>query len=267
MGGSSPFEAPGNVFTYSRTLRHLSHHFANRQAIDDPAAIPGSENDGSMSMQRVSGLLIVAALATSGCGRRYTEIEVRDPGRVGVGVWNEQGSSMALLPDGAQRVVRLPVPGVVAMRRGREVAIAWNDELPVTLIDERGVLPRTPPGPGIEIREQRLWAFYNVTPKRVYPQKVQPGDSVPIVLTTEMTNVIDAREVREVRHWPAYVCLPPGVLFTVLGTALLASDKTGAKVGGGVFLAGAIPLVIFSVLNLTSSNEVKPLAIPGGPAP
>jgi hypothetical protein len=209
---------------------------------------------------------LATALATSGCSKRYTEIEVRDPGRVGVGVWNERGSAIMLPPDGSQRVVRLPVPGVVAMR-GHEVAIGWGGEAPVTLIDERGVLPRTPPGPGIEIRERRLWAFYNVTPKQVYPQTVQPDDSVPIVLTTEMTNVVDAREVREVRHWPAYVLLPAGILFAVLGTVLLSSHDKGSKVGGGVYLAGSVPLLVFGVLNLTSSNEVKPLAIPGGPPP
>lgn len=201
----------------------------------------------------------------SGCSKRYAEIEVRDPGRVGVGVWSTQDAATALPPDGSQRVVRLPVPGVVAMRRGREVAVAWDDRPPVILIDERGILPRTPPGPGIEIRGHTLWAAYNVTPKRVLPQRVQSDDSVPVLLTTDLANVVDAREVREVRHWPAYVLLPPGILFTVLGTALLASRDTGEKIGGGALLFGGIPLVIFAVLNLTSSNEVKPLEIPGAP--
>jgi hypothetical protein len=226
-----------------------------------------SEDGDAMSMQVMSGLAIAVALMGSACSKRYVEIEVRDPGRVGVGVWSERGGVTVLPPDGSQRAVPLPVPGVVAMRRGREIALGWNDRPPVTLVDERGVLPRTPPGSGIEIRGHTLWAAYNVTPTRVYPQRVQPSDSAPILLTTEMTNVIDAREVREVRHWPAYVCLPPGILFTVLGTALLSSRETGAKVGGGVFLAGAIPLVVFSILNLTSTNEVKPLAFPGAPAP
>jgi hypothetical protein len=211
--------------------------------------------------------LVLALVASSGCSKRYTEIEVRDPGRVGVGLWSTTGAVTALPADGSQRVVRLPVPGVVAMRRGREIAVAWEGATPVTLVDERGILPRTPPGPGIEIRGQTLWAAYNVTPKRVLPQRIQSDDSVPVLLTTDMTNVIDAREIREVRHWPAYVCLPPGVLLTVLGTALLASRDTGEKVGGGVLLAGAIPLVVYGVLNLTSSNEIKPLNIPDGAPP
>jgi hypothetical protein len=220
-----------------------------------------------MSVHRSATLALALALMSSGCSKRYTEIEVRDPGRVGVGLWTSRGATTVLPGDGSQRAVPLPVPGVIAARRGREVAIAWEDRAPVVLIDERGILPRMPPGPGIEIRGHTLWAAYNVTPTRILPQRIQPDDSVPILLTTDMTNVIDAREVREVRHWPAYVLLPPGILFTVLGTALLSSRDTGAKVGGGVFLAGAIPLLVFSVLNLTSSNEIKPLDIPAGAAP
>ena len=220
-----------------------------------------------MSKGAAPVLVIAVALTSGGCSKRYVEIEVRDPGRVGVGTWSERGGTTALPPDGSQRVVPLPVPGVVAMRRGREVALSWEERPPVILVDERGILPRIPPSPGIEIRGHTLWAAYNVTPKRVLPQRVQTDDSVPVLLTTDMANVIDAREVREVRHWPAYVCLPPKILFTVLGTVLLASRDTGAKVGGGVFLAGAVPLVVFSVLNLTSSNEMKPLDIPAGPAP
>jgi hypothetical protein len=220
-----------------------------------------------MKIEAIAGLAIVASLMSSGCSKRYTEIEVRDPGRVGVGLWGERGAVTVLPPDGSQRTVALPVPGVMASRRGREVAVAWEGRPAMTLVDERGILPRTPPGPGIEIRGTTLWASYNVTPTRILPQRVHPDDAVPILVTTDMANVIDAREVREVRHWPAYVLLPPGVLFTVIGTALLSSTETGAKVGGGVFLAGALPLVIFSILNLTSSNEIKPYNIPAGPPP
>jgi hypothetical protein len=212
----------------------------------------------------VAALAITASLTNGGCSKRYTEIEVRDPGRVAVGLWSAGGAATALPADGSQRAVPLPVPGVVASRRGREVTVAWDDRPPVVLIDEHGVLPRTPAGPGIEIRGRTLWASYNVTPKRIFPQRVQPNDSVPILLTTDMSNVIDAREVREVRHWPAYVCLPPGILLTVLGTALLSSQETGQKIGGGVLLAGGIPLILFSVLNLTSSNQITPFDIPAG---
>jgi hypothetical protein len=133
------------------------------------------------------------------------------------------------------------------------------------LIDERGTLPRTPPGSGVEIRGRTLWAAYNVTPNRVFPQQVQPEDSIPILLTTDTSNLVDAREVREVRHWPAYVLLPAGILFTVLGTTLLSSQSSGDKVGGGLYLAGAVPLLLFGVLNLTASNEIKPFDIPAGP--
>lgn len=218
-----------------------------------------------MNIEAMSGLAIVLALTGAGCSKTYTEIEVRDPGRVAVGLWDSRGSVTALPADGSQRAVPLPVPGVVAMRRGREIALDWGGGTPVTLVDERGILPRTPSTAGIEVQGRTLWAAYNVTPKRVLPQQVGSDESVPVMLSTDMSNVIDARQVREVRHWPAYVCLPAGVLFAVLGTALLTSDESGAKVGGGVYLAGAVPLLIYSLINLTSSNEMKPLNIPGAP--
>ena len=179
-----------------------------------------------------------------------------------------RGVEPVLAADGSQRVIPLPaVPGMVIARRGREIALGWGEQPPVMLIDERGVFPRVPPGSGIEVRGQTLMATYNVTPTRVFPQRVQPGDAIPVVLSTEMANVVDAREVKEVRHWPAYVCLPLGAIFTVAGMALLSSDDTGNKVGGGVYIAAAVPLLVYSVLNLTSSNEIKPLAIPGAPSP
>jgi hypothetical protein len=206
---------------------------------------------------------------SGGCSKTYTEIEVRDAGRVGVGVLSTRGVEPVIPADGSQRIVPLPaVPGMVFMRRGREIGLGWGDHPPVALVDERGVFPRVPPGSGIEIRGQTLWAAYNVSPSRAYPQHVHPEDAVPVVLSTELANVVDAREVKEVRHWPAYVCLPLGVVFAIAGFALLSSanDPTD-KIGGGVYIAGSVPLLVYSVLNLTSSNEYKPLIVPGGSPP
>jgi hypothetical protein len=59
--------------------------------------------------------------------------------------------------------------------------------------------------------------------------------------------------------------LPLGVLLGVSGTSLLASNGTGDKVGGGVLIAGAVPLIVYSIVNLTSSTDYKPLEIPGAP--
>jgi hypothetical protein len=210
---------------------------------------------------------IAVALMSSACTKRYTEIEVRDPGRVAVAMWSTQGAATVLPANSSQGTVALPVPGMTAMRRGREVAVAWEDRPPVVLIDERGILPRLPAGPGVEIRGRTLWAAYNVTPKRVLPQRVTSDDAIPILLTTDMTNVLDAREVRETRKWPAFVLLPAGILLTLLGTAALASRETGDKIGGGVLLAGAVPMITFGVLSLTSSNEIKPLDLPTVPGP
>ncbi len=221
----------------------------------------------SSTRSALAAVAIALALTSNGCSKRYTEIEVRDAGRVGVALWSTEGAATVLPPDGSQKAVALPIPGVVAMRRGREVAIAWENRAPVSLIDERGILPRLPAGPGIEIRGPTLVAAYNVTPKRVLPQSVPADDSVPVLLTTDMSNVLDAREVREVRRWPAYVLLPAGAVLALWATALIASRETGDRVGGGLLLAGAVPLLVFGGLTLTSSNEIKPLYLPTVPGP
>jgi hypothetical protein len=213
--------------------------------------------------RHAAGSANALALATSACSKTYTEIEVRDSGKVAVGLWNGSSALTALPADGSQRVVPLPVPGVAAMRHGREIALGWEGRPPVSLVDERGVLPRTVSNPGIEVRGRTLWAAYNVTPTRTLPQHLAAEDSVPIFLSTDMSNVVDARQVKEVRHWPAYVCLPLGALFTVLGTSLLASNDSSSKAGGVVYTAAAVPLLVYGVINLTSSNEVKPLDIAG----
>jgi hypothetical protein len=223
-------------------------------------------------VHRVGAVAIALALSGGGCSKRYTEIEVRDAGRVSVGLTSERGVELMLPPDGSQRVVPVPAaPGLMLMRRGREIGLGWGDQTPVALVDERGVLPRVAPGAGVEVRGQTLWATYNVSPTRVFPQNVYREDAVPVVLSTHMANVVDAREVKEVRHWPAYICLPLGAIFTVAGLALLTSDSGGSgdarKIGGAFYIAAAVPLLVYSVINLTSSIEYKPLAIPGASPP
>ena len=206
------------------------------------------------------------ALVAGGCTKRYTEIEVRDPGRVAVATLGPRGAEMVLPPDGISRAVAL-APGVVAERRGHQVVIAWQDRAPLYLVDDLGVLPRTPPGPGIEFRGRTLVAEYNITPIQVLPQNKQPSGSFPIEVTTDVTNVLDARDVHEVRHWPGYVAVSAGIFFTVTGMALLASQESANKVGGGFLVAASLPFVVLGVLNLTSSTEVKQLEIPGAVPP
>ena len=206
--------------------------------------------------------MLGVALVASGCTKRYAEIEVRDPGKVAVATVGPRGPEMVLPPDGAPRAVGL-APGVVAERRGYQVVIAWQDRAPLHLVDEFGVLPRTPPGPGIEFRGRTLVAEYNITPTQVLPQANQPSGSFPIEVSTDVTNIRDAREVHEVRHWPGYVGVSVGLFFTITGMALLASQESANKVGGGFLVAASLPLVVLGVLNLTSSNEVKQLDIPG----
>jgi hypothetical protein len=214
-----------------------------------------------MKIQAIGALAIAVALVSSGCSKTYTEIEVRDPGRVAVGLWDQRGVVTALPADGSQRVVALPIPGVVAIRQGRVIALGWEAQAPVTLVDERGIFPRLPPAPGIELRDRTLWAAYNVTPNRVVPQHVHPDDAVPVVLSTDLSNVVDAREIREVRHWPGYVCLAAGLVLALAGSATLANERDSGT--GYLYVAGSVPLLIYSLVNLTSSNEIKPFNMPG----
>jgi hypothetical protein len=177
-----------------------------------------------------------------------------------------RGAELVLPPDGTPRAVSL-APGVVAERRGHQVLIAWQDRTPLYLVDDFGVLPRTPPGPGIEFRGRTLVAEYNITPTQVLPQTKQPTGSFPIEVTTDMSNVLDARDVHEVRHWPGYVAVSAGLFFTITGMALLASQQSADKAGGGFLVAASLPFVVLGVLNLTSSTEVKQLDIPGAAPP
>jgi hypothetical protein len=208
--------------------------------------------------------VVVASVAT-GCTKKYAEIEVRDPGRIGVSTMGARGVEDLLPPDGSERVAQMSSVPAVAARRGREVVVRFQGEAPLALVDERNVLPRTQPGAGIEIRGRTLQVNYNVTKSRIFPGQVARDESVPLMLTSDLSNVVDAREVREVRRWPAYVCLPIGLLLGVSGTALLSSRETDDKIAGGVFVGGAVSLILYSVLNLTSSTEYKPLDIAGAP--
>ena len=219
---------------------------------------------------------LTLATASVGCGfstTTYAEIEVRDPGRVGVGTLGARGVEPVLPPDGSDRVAQVPaVSGRVLARRGREIVLGAGGQPPVTLVDERGILPRVPSGSGIEVREQTLWATYNVTPTRVLPQEDRPRLAVPVVLSTEMSNVVDAREVKQVNHTAAQVCLPIALVLAAVGTQqMFFTEDRGVMfgpdypkiIGGGVPYVAAAALVIYSVINLTSPSEIKPLAIPG----
>jgi hypothetical protein len=208
---------------------------------------------------------IAIASAATGCTKKYAEIEVRDPRRVGVSTMGAQGVEELLPPDGTDRATPFPNAPAVAARHGRDVVVRFQGEAPLALVDDRNALPHTQPGPGIEIRGRTLQVNYNVTKSRIFPGAIVRDESLPLMLTSDLSNVVDAREVREVRHWPAYVCLPLGVLLGVSATGLLSSNGTGDKVGGGVLIAGAVPLIVYSIVNLTSSTDYKPLEIPGAP--
>ncbi|MET0591535.1 MAG: hypothetical protein ABW133_02475 [Polyangiaceae bacterium] len=205
-----------------------------------------------------------AVVATSACTRRYAEIEVRNPGLVAVSTMGPHGVQPLLPPDGSERTAPLPYGGAVAARRGSEVVIAFQERAPLALIDDHNALPRQAPDAGISVNGRTLTSTYNVSQARIWPAPAVRNDTTPLMLTTDMSNVVDAREVKEMRRWPAYVCLPVGILFAVLGTGFLAAGTdTEMRTAGAVYLGASAPLLGYAIYNLTSSNEIKPLALPG----
>jgi len=211
-------------------------------------------------------LAMTLSLSSGGCVKKYVEIRVHDGGKVGVGIPTARGPIPVLPPDGVQRSVPVPREGSeaapLAIRHGRQIAITWSGDPPgLALVDGYGRFPQMPLQQGIEIREGSLWASYNVTPRRILPARDRPSDSIPIVLGTTLDNIAEAREIREPRRWPAYVCLPIGGVFAVLGTALLATGDDVGRVAGTVYLLGAIPLLVYGLVNATASAEAVPLEL------
>ena len=211
-----------------------------------------------------SAALLGAAFASSACTRRYAEIEVRNPGLVAVSTMGPHGVQPLLPPDGSERSANFPYTNAIAARRGPEVVIAFPERAPLAVVDDRNALPRQAPDSGIEVRGRTLTSMYSVSPNRIWPVSVRRDDAVPLLLATDMSNVTDAREVKEMRRWPAYVCLPIGIAFAVLGAGFLgAASDSELKTAGAVYLGASAPLLGYAIYNFTSPNEIKPLAIPG----
>lgn len=214
-----------------------------------------------------TAFLLWAVVSTSACSKRYAEVEVRDPGRVGVAMMGPNGVQPLLAPDGSERVVPLPyLPNAVAARRGREVVIAYEGREALPVVDASNMLPRQSVDSGFEVRGRTLTATYGLTPTRILPER-NARDQSPLFLTTDLDNVRDAREVAELRRWPAYVALPFGILFAVAGMSVLVSDgDSNHKTEGALYLGLSAPLLGYSIYVLTAPGEAKPLSIPGLPA-
>jgi hypothetical protein len=210
-------------------------------------------------------------VSASGCIRKTVEIRVHDPGRVGVNAVDARGIVPVLAADGVDRsapLVQVPngQPPTV-FREGRVVAISWSpDTAPLTVVDPAGMLPAQNPGHGVAMRAGWLYSNYVLTPKRILPEGTRADYPLPIVVTTPVANVADAIEVHEPRRWPAYVCLPVGGVFTLVGAGLLAASRGDDeyKITGATYLFIGVPLVIYGVINATASSDYVPLDLSAG---
>jgi hypothetical protein len=219
-------------------------------------------------VSRKFGVLAVALLA--GCVKKTVEIRVHDPGRVGVNAIVGSTIVPVLPADGLDRAVPLaePQPGQrpTVYREGRLVAVSWPALPPMSIVDPTGVLPVQGPESGIAMREGWLYSTYLLTPNRILPEGSRAEFAYPIVVTTPLANVADAQEIHEPRHWPAYVFLPTGGVFTVAGAGLLAVSRGDDeyKLAGVTYLLVGVPLVAYGVINALASAESAPLdLLPG----
>ncbi len=217
------------------------------------------------------GALVFALLTTLGCMRKTTEIRVRDPGRVGVSALDERGLVPMLPADGLDRSANLVGgelgPRAVVFRQGPMVAVSWSaSSVPLSVVDPGGLLPPQQPGHGVVMRAGWLYSKYELTPTRILPEGTPADYSVPLVVTTPVSNVAEATEVHEPRRWPAYVFLPVGGAFALIGGGLLVSSSKSDEVQltGGTYLFLGVPLLIYGLINAFASPDYVPLDLAAG---
>jgi len=217
------------------------------------------------------GALVVALALVPGCVRKTVEIRVHDPGRVGVSAFDARGLVPVLAADGLDRTAPLAETATgqrpTVFREGRQVAIAWSPESgPMSVVDPAGMLPPQNPGHGVVMRAGWLYSTYTLTPKRILPEGSRADFAIPVVVTTPVANVAEAREVHEPRRWPAYVFLPVGGAFMLFGAGFLAISRGDDeyKLAGATYLLVGVPLVIYGIINATASAEDVPLDLSAG---
>jgi hypothetical protein len=217
------------------------------------------------------GALALLLVWSTGCVKKTIEIRVHDPGRVGVNALDARGIVPVLPADGYDRSAPLAQtpngqPPTV-FRQDGQIAISWSPETaPLSVVDPTGLLPPQNPGQGVAMRGGWLYSTYILTPKRILPEGTRADYPLPIVVTTPLANVADAREVREPRRWPAYVFLPVGGGFTFFGASflVLSSKDDTYKLAGATYLLVGIPLVIYGIVNALESADYVPLDLSAG---
>jgi hypothetical protein len=219
--------------------------------------------------------LVLALAIVAGCYKKTVEITVNDPGRVGVSTLRPEGLVPVIAADGVDRSAPLALLPTgerpTVSREGRQIAVAWSGvSLPLSLVDPVGVLPPQTPGRGIAMRAGWLYSKYELTPKRILPEGSPAEFSFPIVVTTPLANVVEAREVHEPRRWPAYVFLPVGGAFTFIGASLLVISENSREeldVTGATYLGVGVPLLVYGLVNALTPTDYVPLDLSTGGGP
>jgi hypothetical protein len=227
-----------------------------------------------VTTSRWLSVAVALAFFATGCVKRSVEISVHDPGRVGVNGKGAGGLVPVLPADGLDRsafLAELPTgERPMVYRQAQHTAVLWSPASPpIPIVDPLGILPAQKTDRGIVVREGWLYSSYELTPKRILAEGTRTDFSIPVVLTTPIANVVEAREVREPHRWPAYVFLPVGGTFTLIGGSFLAISH-GAdenRLIGVTYLVLGIPLIVYGLVNAVATTEYAPLGLAAGPGP
>ena len=218
-------------------------------------------------------MLFAAIVHSTGCVRRAVEIKVEDPGRVQVALRTERELVPLIPPDGELKSVPLTTAhGDVAtddgspptlMRADYKTAINFGAE-EVVLVDEDGQFPVTKSTDGIVNEGGFLYANYDVSRRRAFEVGQAPGGGIPIQMSTPLDNVQSARYVSEPRKWPAYVGMPVGGTFVVVGALLIAypqhfNDESAATTVGAVCVVGGLAGMALGLYALVDRPKVVTL--------
>jgi hypothetical protein len=149
-------------------------------------------------------------------------------------------------------------------RQPRLMVVGWSGTpQPLVLVDPAGSLPLEKPGNGFATHEGWLYGTYKLTPTRVLPAGGRADVEIPFVLMTPVSNIAEVREVREPYRWPAYVFLPVGGSFTLVGASFLAiADKDEDRLAAAAYLLTGIPLVVYGIINAIDSTEYVQMGTP-----
>jgi len=196
---------------------------------------------------------------------------VDDPGRVQVALRTERGVVPLLAPDGRPQSV--PISDALSAdsssptvaREQYRIALNFGAR-DVVLVDENGAFPSTPSADGISHEGGFFYANYDVSAEHAFEPGRAPPGGIPIQLSTPIDNVKSARYTREPRKWPAYVGMPVGGTFVLIGSALIASspnfnDESAAKTVGVVCVLGGLigfGMGLYALLDKSKVVELVP---------